>query len=94
MKITPENKKNRELQDELPAILVLAPFNKSPKLQFDNIKLGSSKLQNVFIRNPNVQAIEVSKIIKHLIISRFMQKAKNKTVFADKVMANLNSLKA
>lgn len=60
MKITPESRRKPKTEDEdEDVVLVLAPFNKIPKLFFQNVKVGTSELQHIIIRNPSDSRIEV-----------------------------------
>lgn len=62
VKITPKNKIKHEIQEDPTAVLVLAPFNKAPNLQFENVKLGTSKVLELIVRNPNDNKIQVCKL--------------------------------
>lgn len=60
MKITPESRRKPKIDDEdKDVVLVLAPFNNLPKLLFENVKVGTSKLQHIIVRNPNDSRVEV-----------------------------------
>jgi hypothetical protein len=61
VKITPESKrKPEETEDEnKDVVLVLAPFNRLPKLLFQNVKVGTSELQHITVKNPNTSRVEV-----------------------------------
>jgi hypothetical protein len=60
VKITPESRRKPKTQDEdKDVVLVMAPFNKLPKLLFKNVKVGTSELQHIIVRNPNDSRIEV-----------------------------------
>ncbi|PNF15429.1 hypothetical protein B7P43_G00952, partial [Cryptotermes secundus] len=60
VKITPESRRKPKTEDQdKDVVLVLAPFNKIPKLFFQNVKVGTSELQHIIIRNPNDSRIEV-----------------------------------
>jgi hypothetical protein len=61
VKITPESRrKPKETEDESKdVVLVLAPFNRLPKLLFQNVKVGTSELQHITVRNPNDSRVEV-----------------------------------
>jgi hypothetical protein len=60
VKITPESRRKPKTKDKnKDVVLVLAPFNKLPKLLFENVKVGTSELQHIIVRNPNDSRIEV-----------------------------------
>jgi hypothetical protein len=59
VKITPQSRRKSKTQNEDKDVLVLAPFNKLPKLLFENVKVGNSELQHITVRNPNDSRIEV-----------------------------------
>ncbi|KAF5302457.1 hypothetical protein FQR65_LT08547 [Abscondita terminalis] len=46
-------------EDEVPTI-TLAPFTFNPKISFDNVTIGNSPVQKIFVENPNLQALKVS----------------------------------
>ena len=35
-----------------PGVLLLTPFTASPRIEFDRIKLGSSGVRRLLVRNP------------------------------------------
>jgi hypothetical protein len=59
VKIIPQRSKPKPQDEDNDVVLVLAPFNKLPKLLFENVKVGTSKLQHIIIRNPSDSRIEV-----------------------------------
>jgi hypothetical protein len=60
VKITPHSRRKQKTQDDdTDVVLVLAPFNKYPKLVFDSVKVGTSKQQHIIVRNPNDSRVEV-----------------------------------
>ncbi|KAJ4445160.1 hypothetical protein ANN_06961 [Periplaneta americana] len=59
VKITPEPKRKPVIQDDKDNILVLAPFNSLPKIVFENVTVGTSKHQNIIVKNPQDSEVEV-----------------------------------
>jgi hypothetical protein len=59
VKITPHSGRKKGHDEDTDVVLVLAPFSKYPKLVFHSVKVGTSKRQNVIVRNPNDSRVEV-----------------------------------
>ena len=53
----PDERRRRERRESLaaaqePGVLLLTPFTASPRIEFDRIKLGSSGVRRLLVRNP------------------------------------------
>lgn len=59
VKITPESKRKPKIQDDEDSVLVMAPFSAIPKIVFENVKVGISKLHHIIVRNPQDSKVEV-----------------------------------